>query len=114
YSHCANFLTLWGHGYWEHNWMPMFCYGNRAGTQGYQSFFGWGPPGKVGPISKFQLNPDPFATVCDTAVAQTYHTAVMNVCLGDASVRALAGGISPNTWWAACTPMNGEVLGNDW
>jgi prepilin-type N-terminal cleavage/methylation domain-containing protein len=114
YSHCGDYLTLWGHGWWEHNWMPMFAYGNRAGTQGYQSYYGWGGPGKVGPGSKFQINPNPFATVCDMAVAQTYHTSVMNVGLGDGSVRTLGAAISGSTWWAACTPNGGEVLGLDW
>jgi hypothetical protein len=26
----------------------------------------------------------------------------------------LSSGISPDTWWRACTPDGGEVLGNDW
>jgi hypothetical protein len=114
YSNCGGFLTLWGHGPWEHNWMPMFAYGSRDGLVGYQSFFGWGPPGKVGPASKFQLQPNPYQTVCDTARAQTAHTAVINVGLGDGSVRGVADGVSPTTWWYACTPRGGEVLGNDW
>jgi prepilin-type N-terminal cleavage/methylation domain-containing protein/prepilin-type processing-associated H-X9-DG protein len=114
YSHCAGFLTLWGHGNWEHNWMPMFAYGNRQGTVGYQSHAGWGPPGKVGPASKFQVTPDPYQTVCDTAVASTPHGQTMNVALGDGSVRGLSAGISPTTWWFACTPNGGEVLANDW
>ena len=114
YSHCANFLTLWGHGAWEHNWMPMFAYGNRAGTLGYRSFAGWGPRGKVGPASKFQCQPNPFALVCDTAVAQSPHTAIMNVALADGSVRPLSCAISATTWWYALTPDGGEILGNDW
>ena len=114
FSYCNTWLTLWGHGPWEHNWMPIFAYGNRAGTVGYTSLAGWGPPGKVGPGSKFQVQPIPYQTVCDTAVANSSHTAGMNVGLGDGSVRFLSAGISPNTWWFACTPNGGEVLGNDW
>jgi hypothetical protein len=34
--------------------------------------------------------------------------------LGDGSVRGLSAGISPTTWWFACTPNGGEVLANDW
>jgi hypothetical protein len=114
YSHCANFLTLWGHGSWEHNWMPMFEYGNRQGTVGYKSWAGWGPPGKVGPASKFQITPNPYQTVCDTARAQSSHSVGMNVGLGDGSVRFVSAGVSPLTWWFACTPNGGEVLANDW
>ena len=114
YSHCRNFLTLWGHGAWEHNWMPIFAYGSRDGTQGYKTLAGWGPPGKVGPGSKFQITPEPWASVCDTAVASTPHPGTMNVALGDGSVRAISSGVSGTTWWAACTPHERDILGNDW
>jgi prepilin-type N-terminal cleavage/methylation domain-containing protein len=114
YSHCATFYTLWGHGAWEHNWMPIFAYGSRDGTVGYKTLAGWGPPGKVGPGSKFQVTPDPYATVCDTARASSPHAALMNVALGDGSVRTLSASISATTWWAACTPNGRDILGNDW
>jgi prepilin-type N-terminal cleavage/methylation domain-containing protein/prepilin-type processing-associated H-X9-DG protein len=114
YALCRDTGSLWGHGSWENNWMPMFVYGNRAGTQGYQSASGWVGPGKVGPASKFQVAPNPFETVCDRAVAQSNHTNGMNVGLGDGSVRFLSASISPNTWWFACTPNGGETLGSDW
>jgi prepilin-type N-terminal cleavage/methylation domain-containing protein len=113
YSHCQSWLTLWGHGAWEHNWMPIFAYGNRAGTLGYRTYAGWGPRGKVGPASKFQCTPKPL-TECDTAVAESPHTAIMNVALGDGSVRSLSCSISATTWWYALTPNGGEVLGSDW
>jgi hypothetical protein len=29
-------------------------------------------------------------------------------------VRTLSSGMSGATWWAACTPAGGEVLGADW
>jgi prepilin-type N-terminal cleavage/methylation domain-containing protein/prepilin-type processing-associated H-X9-DG protein len=42
------------------------------------------------------------------------HTGGINVGLGDGSVRFVAGGISASTWFAACTPSGGEILGADW
>ncbi|MFM7149993.1 MAG: DUF1559 domain-containing protein [Gemmataceae bacterium] len=53
YSRCEGTGSLWGHGSWETTWMPMFAYGNREGTVGYNDYFSWGNPGKVGPASKF-------------------------------------------------------------
>jgi prepilin-type N-terminal cleavage/methylation domain-containing protein len=44
----------------------------------------------------------------------TPHTAGINAGLGDGSVRFVTQGISGTTWWYACTPAGGEVLGNDW
>jgi prepilin-type N-terminal cleavage/methylation domain-containing protein len=70
-----------------------------------------------GPASKFILRPNPFITrpgPCDRRVATSGHTAGMNVCLADGSVRLLNQGISPTTWWAACTPAGNEILGDDW
>ncbi|HKB42427.1 MAG TPA: DUF1559 domain-containing protein [Gemmataceae bacterium] len=118
YSACGSFYTLWGHGYWDQNYMPIFVFGSRDGTLGYQSYFtfyaGWGPPGKVGPGSKFQVQPNPYQSVCDTSVAQTGHSGGMNVGLGDGSVRFVNASLSGTTWWAACTPNGNDVLGSDW
>jgi type II secretory pathway pseudopilin PulG len=72
----------------------------------------WGA-GSVGPASKFQVRPQPFEGDCDPTLASTSHQ-VMQVALADGSVRVLSPGISGATWWAACTPSGGEVLGPDW
>ena len=119
YSRCGGFANLWGHGNWENDWQPMFVYGNRAGTQGYTSYYnaccGWGPPGKVGPGSKFQLAPNPYQSQCDIAVASTPHgPSGLLAAMGDGSVRSINSGVSGTTWWAVCTPNGGEVLGPDW
>jgi prepilin-type N-terminal cleavage/methylation domain-containing protein/prepilin-type processing-associated H-X9-DG protein len=42
------------------------------------------------------------------------HTGGINVGLGDGSVRLVSYSISQTTWFAACTPQSGDVLGNDW
>jgi prepilin-type N-terminal cleavage/methylation domain-containing protein len=80
------------------------------------SFFAAAPGGgtAIGPASKFQVQPNPYQTNCDPLRASTPHTAVMMSLLGDGSVRAINGAISPNTWWFVCTPSGGEVLGSDW
>jgi hypothetical protein len=38
----------------------------------------------------------------------------MNVGLADGSVRSLSAAMSGDTWWTACTPDSGDVLGSDW
>jgi hypothetical protein len=38
----------------------------------------------------------------------------MLVALCDGSVRTVAPTVSQYTFWAACTPAGGEVLGSDW
>jgi hypothetical protein len=71
----------------------------------------------TGPGSLFLVKPLPFSSnpgPCDRRLASSSHTSGMNVCLGDGSVRFLSQGMSGNTWWAACTPAGGEVLGSDW
>jgi hypothetical protein len=34
--------------------------------------------------------------------------------MADGSVRNISPQISPATWWAACTPQAGDILGSDW
>lgn len=51
---------------------------------------------------------------CDGNRASSPHSGGINAGLGDGSVRFVAAGVSPGTWWAAMTPANGEVLGSDW
>jgi prepilin-type N-terminal cleavage/methylation domain-containing protein/prepilin-type processing-associated H-X9-DG protein len=46
--------------------------------------------------------------------ATSPHTGGINVAMGDGSTRFVAQGISGTTWFAACTPSNGDLLGPDW
>jgi prepilin-type N-terminal cleavage/methylation domain-containing protein len=114
YSMCNGYGTLWAHGNWESNYEAVFAYGNRAGTQGYDCLYNWGPPGVVGPASKFQITPNPYQSVCQPNLASTSHQSGILVGLGDGSVRGCNSGMSGLTWWQACTPNGGEALGSDW
>jgi len=69
-----------------------------------------------GTASLFLVKPKNYLSYsgsCDNQLASTPHE-VMNVGLGDGSVRTLSHGISPTTWASALTPAGGEVLGSDW
>jgi hypothetical protein len=48
---------------------------------------------------------------CDPTVAQTPHSGGMLVGLADGSVRTLSSGMSTSAYWAAVTPLGGEVFG---
>ena len=60
----------------------------------------------------FQHRPTP--GTCDPRRASTDNDGGLLVGLADGSSRSIAPGISPTTWWAACTPRGGEVPGSDW
>ena len=100
YSRCNGSGTLWAHGQWNPAWEPRFnTWQNR------------------GPSSKFQVQPGPnpsSTSSCDNTRPSSSHTGGMNTLLMDGSVRFLSGGMDANTWWAACTPSGGEVLGPNW
>jgi len=68
----------------------------------------------IGPASKFQVQPNPYQGNCDPYRASSPHPDVITTLLCDASVRNVSSGISPTTWWWACTPSGGEVLPSDW
>ena len=56
----------------------------------------------------------PLPKDCDNWRAQSGHTGVMNVCLGDGSVRMVSPAVSQTTWTFALLPRDGQVLGDDW
>jgi len=71
----------------------------------------------------FQVRPNP--NRCEWHVTQSYHTGVMNVLLGDGSVRGVRESLSTGyysgppqitggTWVTACNPKVRQPLGSDW
>jgi hypothetical protein len=93
--------------------MPMFAYG----LQGNPNL---SMQANYGPNFVFQANPPLQScigyvpTLGGGIIAQSPHTLIIEALLGDGSVRGVQQGISSLTWWQACTPAGGEVLGNDW
>jgi prepilin-type processing-associated H-X9-DG protein len=90
YARCGEGGSLWGRSDPDF-WMPAFA---------------------VWSMGKFQVRPT--EEECDPRLASTPFSGGLNVALADGSVRTLSPGMSQKTWWAACTPMGGEVLGADW
>jgi prepilin-type N-terminal cleavage/methylation domain-containing protein len=78
----------------------------------------WGPGNT--PISSLPQWPNlkntsnNFQFQCNGTRASTFHTAVINVGMGDGSVRTVSPGVSYQTWWAAITPDAGDLQGSDW
>jgi prepilin-type N-terminal cleavage/methylation domain-containing protein len=66
----------------------------------------------------FQMQPTPWlssgGTACKPGIAATSHTGGIMTGLGDASVRVCAPSMSPQTWWKAMVPDDGNVLPSDW
>ena len=85
------------------------------GTQWDGSYNG-GVPGTNTLHATLTFQVAPKLDDCINLVPQTAHTGGMQVGLGDASVRAVAGNISLTTWRIACNdpPLVGQVLGSDW
>jgi hypothetical protein len=61
-------------------------------------------PNSVGLDSRFQVRPP--KDRCNPCLLSTPHSA-MNAVLADGSVQTLAPAISPQSWWALCTPNGG-------
>jgi prepilin-type N-terminal cleavage/methylation domain-containing protein len=73
---------------------------------------GYDPSFNGGTGQAFQVRPT--AAACDWRVAQGAHTGVMNVLLGDGSVRGVNGALSLQTWVTAGSPTSNQTLGSDW
>jgi prepilin-type processing-associated H-X9-DG protein len=90
YQVCQDTPCAWGYGGGT-GWAPAFAYLSQA---------------------KFQISPPPGQ--CNPSVPQAPHPITINVAMADGSVRALSNNVGPATWYFACTPAGGEVLGADW
>jgi prepilin-type N-terminal cleavage/methylation domain-containing protein/prepilin-type processing-associated H-X9-DG protein len=101
--------TWWDGGNIWFEWPPSFA----QDIQGPSSLFLVQP--SVAYCDSTMLNGQYIGTysACQL-LATSPHTGGINVGLADGSVRFLAAGMSGTTWWAACTPNGGEVLGSDW
>ncbi len=96
--------ALWAHGIWNPSWEPRFNSWANGVTVG-------GGNQAPRPLSMFQVV---LPKNADVSRLQALHGNLTNVLLMDASVRTVTSGISLNTWWAACTPSQGDLLGPDW
>jgi hypothetical protein len=87
------------------------CGGDPCGW-GYDGGTAWAPAFAYLSQGKFQARPG--ADGCDSSLAQGLHAEGINIGMGDGSSRFVSAGVSPQTWWGACTPAGNEILGNDW
>ncbi len=108
------FISLW---WWDYNtFQAPFRADNDCGGIGFAgpAF----PPLFTPPLSYCLNNTMSLTWTSGVSVcmcrAVSPHTGGINVGMGDGSCRLLAQGISPTTWYFACTPNSGEVLGPDW
>jgi prepilin-type processing-associated H-X9-DG protein len=109
YARCTNAVyreggCLWAYWIGDASIQPLHAGFNFSFWNGYC----------IGPSAKFLSQPHPYLGNCDPTLASTPHPGGMNVGMLDGSVRNVNRNISGKTWWEACTPRGGEVLGNDW
>jgi prepilin-type N-terminal cleavage/methylation domain-containing protein len=108
YAHCTNAAFPEGGSLWAYSQLGAFVQPlHPAFAVSWQDY-------SIGPGSKFLVRPRPFLGGCDPTLASTAHAGGIQVGLADGSVRTVSPGVSGSTWWAACTPAAGDLLGSDW
>jgi type II secretory pathway pseudopilin PulG len=88
----------------------QMCQGHPC-AWGYSSLYYWAPMFAYYSKGKFQATPTP--AECDPALAQSLDVAGIQVGMCDGSVRVISDRVSPQTWWYACGPADGQILGAD-
>jgi prepilin-type N-terminal cleavage/methylation domain-containing protein len=86
-----------------------------AGTTRTSAWQGWPDYTSTGSHTSgipFQILP--LKGDCNYQALITPHTGGMIAGLGDGSVRTVSAAISTTTWYYACQPNDGMVLGSDW
>jgi len=109
---CGGPNAYGGENWWP-NWGSLL-----ASSEG--GAFGWGLQ-PTGIAAMFQVQPklgcsayDVPGGCCNGSLPSSGHTGGIGAAMGDGSVRFVAQGTSPYTWWYAFTPNGGEILGSDW
>jgi prepilin-type N-terminal cleavage/methylation domain-containing protein len=100
------FSAVPGFGYRSYNKE----YGNTIWTASWAMDYST----SASPTSGLPFQVAPKAGVCNYTITQSPHTGVMIAGLGDGSVRTVRASISTATWYYACHPRDGTVLGSDW
>jgi len=109
----------WGHVASRVRLTPIFAYGNPQGTVSYTECGGRND-NNVGPASKPQRASNPLtgtdqnswsSNTCSGMRTQAFHTGIMTAGFADGSTRAIRDDIDGDTWWALCTPNQGDSLG---
>jgi prepilin-type N-terminal cleavage/methylation domain-containing protein len=102
----------WNGTWWNYGWLTdgTWHLGGPVFACDYKNKY----PNAIGPASRFQVAPAWKGPTCDPARAQAPTAAGLQVLMGDSHTRYLSPTMSPNTWWAACTPAGNELFGNDW
>jgi len=94
---------------WSWQWTPVFANRRTHGTTNFTVQ----PNNQVKNIyGTPQIKPT--TAQADKRLPQTAHTSVIQVLLGDGSVRGVSGSITQLTWQRAITPDDGNVLGSNW
>jgi prepilin-type N-terminal cleavage/methylation domain-containing protein len=87
----------------DHSFFNGIDGGAPSGAASYPAFNVGGAPNTHGPSG----NAPP-------KIPSSFHGPVINVALGDGSVRTVSQGVSSTTWAAAVSPQGGDLLGSDW
>jgi prepilin-type N-terminal cleavage/methylation domain-containing protein len=97
-------------------WADRFAVYSGAFVAFYPNPNNGNPPIPVnyGLQGMFQILPEPWAISCNTANATTGHASGIQVALGDGSVRLCNASMTPQTWWMAMVPVDGNPMGPDW
>lgn len=98
---CGGQGTIWSHGTWNLDWMPIFGGGARDDGSGALTT-------GTGSVPQQGVKQSDCNARRSTASA---HPGVMNIGMGDGSTRSITKNIDPTTWWRLVQVADGEVVG---
>jgi prepilin-type N-terminal cleavage/methylation domain-containing protein len=112
--------NTWGHPPTHIRFSPIFAYGSPDGTYSFGTTCNARNDNNVGPTSKPQPSSNPLtgtnqnswsSNTCSGMRTQAFHTGIMTAGFADGSTRAISDSIDGDTWWALCTPNQGDTPG---
>ncbi len=117
YTSRGGYWAGYSYGYnynlsYTYHWTGSAYAGQPDTTYSYSYSYSGSP--SFAPVSGKTFQVLPPTSQCDPSVPQGLSSGVIQVLLGDGSVKGCQQGMSATTWNAALTPTGGETLGADW
>ncbi len=113
YNYNYSYRYGWYNASYNYTYSLVYMYTSGSFTENETETLSYYTP-RFSPVASKTFQTRPAPSNCDGSVPNSFSSGALQVLLGDASVRGVTNGVSPQTWNAALTPNGGEVLGSDW
>ena len=100
------------YGYYDYSYSLNYTY--QSGSYNFSEVVAFSYDPKFNLIAGKSFQANAVVGNCDGSMPNAFNSGIIQVLMGDGSVRTVSSGVLATTWAAAVTPAGNDVLGSDW